>query len=131
MRYSFVLFAAAACSLLLQACHKNAPANVAAEVNDRPVTYADIDKGLQLQLAGSQERPTGDELTIRKLEMLRTLVDTEIMRQRAEKLSLMATDADIEAKLNELKAPYTKEEFQKQLEMRKMTLDDLKAQIRR
>jgi len=43
----------------------------------------------------------------------------------------MATDADVEAKLNELKAPYTKEEFDKQLKMRKMSLDDLKMQIRR
>ena len=53
--------------------------------------------------------------------MLRTLVDNEIMLQRAEKLGLMATDADVEAKFNELKAPYTQEEFQKQLDARKMT----------
>ena len=95
------------------------------------MVYKDIDRALELQSAGSQEKPVGDELTIRKLEMLRTLVDQEIMLQRAEKLSLMATDADVEAKLNELKAPYTKEEFQNQLDMRKMTLDDLKTQIRR
>ena len=43
----------------------------------------------------------------------------------------MATDADVEAKFNELKAPYTQEEFQKQLNARKMTVDDLKAQLRR
>ena len=63
--------------------------------------------------------------------MLRTLVDNEIMLQRAEKLGLMAGDADVDAKFNELKAPYTQEEFQKQLDARKMTVDDLKAQLRR
>jgi len=53
------------------------------------------------------------------------------MLQRAEKQGLMATDADVEAKFNELKAPYTQEEFQKQLNARKMSVEDLKAQLRR
>jgi len=131
MRTPFLACAAAAGCLLLGSCKSSAPPNAAAQVNTRTITYADIDKQLELQNAGSQERPTGDELSIRKLELLRTMVDQEIMLQRAEKLSLMPTDADIEAKLNELKTPYTKEEFQRQLDMRKMSVDDLKAQIRR
>ena len=64
---------------------------------------------------------------IQKLEVLRTLVDNEIMLQRAEKLGLMAVDADVEAKFNELKAPYTQEEFQNQLDARKMTVEDLES----
>jgi peptidyl-prolyl cis-trans isomerase SurA len=63
--------------------------------------------------------------------ILRSLIDNEIMLQRAEKLSLMATDTDVEAKFNELKSGYTQEEFSKQLEARKMSVADLKAQIRR
>jgi len=122
---------AAVSCLIVAGCKSSPPADVAAQVNSRSITYKDIDRQLELQSAGSQERPTGDELAIRKLEMLRTLVDQEIMLQRAEKQSLMATDADVEAKLNELKAPYTKEEFQRQLDMRKMTVDDLKTQVRR
>ena len=43
----------------------------------------------------------------------------------------MATEADVEAKFNELKSGYTQEEFQKQLNVRKMSIADLKAQIRR
>ena len=38
---------------------------------------------------------------------------------------------DVETKLNELKAPYTQEELQKQLQSKKLTLDDLKQQLRR
>ena len=68
---------------------------------------------------------------IQKLELLRNLIDNEIMVQRAEKMGLTAVDSDVEAKFNELKAPYTKEEFEKQLQNRKMTLEDLKAQMRR
>ena len=64
----------------------------------------------------STEKPSDDQMEIQKLEVLRTLVDNEIMLQRAEKLGLMATDADVESKFAELKAPYTQEEFQKQLD---------------
>ena len=53
------------------------------------------------------------------------------MLQRAEKLNLVALASDVEAKFNEIKAPYTQEEFQKQLEARKITADQLKLQLRR
>ena len=131
MRIYALAVISAALATFSAGCNKTAPPNVAAQVNNRAITYADIDKQLELQFAGAQDRPTGDELNIRKLELLRTLIDSEIMLQRAEKLGLMATDADVEAKLNELKAPYTVEQFQKQLDMRKMSADDLKAQIKR
>ncbi len=65
-----------------------------------------------------------------KLELLRSLIDDEIMLQRAEKQGLLAGDADVEAKLTELKAPWTKEQFEQQLRTSKMTLDDLKSEIR-
>src|SRR5216683_5500605 len=112
-------------------CNRPAPANVAATVNGRAISYADLDKQFESQFGGPGERSSGDQALIQKLEVLRTLVDNEIMLQRAEKLGLMATDADVEAKFNELKAPYTQEEFQKQLDSRKMSIDDLKVQLRR
>lgn len=121
-----------ALSLLLAAgCKKSDPANVAASVNDRPITYSELDKTYQSQLAGATPDTSEDQVNMQKLELLRSMIDSEIMLQRAEKLGLMATDADVEAKVNELKAPYTKEEFQRQLDSRKMTVEDLKTQLRR
>jgi peptidyl-prolyl cis-trans isomerase SurA len=116
---------------VLSGCSRSAPANVAATVNGRAITYADLDKQFESQFGGPGERSSGDQALIQKLEVLRTLIDNEIMLQRAEKLGLMAVDADVEAKFNELKAPYTQEEFQKQLDQRKMSVDDLRAQLRR
>ncbi len=117
---------------LLAGCNRAAPANVAATVNGRPITYAELDKQFESQFGGGgTERSSGDQALIQKLEVLRTLIDNEIMLQRAEKLGLMAVDADVDAKFNELKAPYTQEEFQKQLDARKMSVDELKAQLRR
>src|SRR6266404_8211813 len=116
---------------VLTGCNRSAPANVAATVNSRAITYDELDKQFQSQFGGQGETSSGDQSMIQKLEVLRTLVDNEIMLQRAEKLGLMAADADVEAKFNELKAPYTQEEFQKQHDARKMSVDELRAQLRR
>jgi peptidyl-prolyl cis-trans isomerase SurA len=117
-------------ALLFTACKSKPPVNVAAMVNNRAITYEELDKNFQSRFepaAGSSE----DQVMIQKLEILRGLIDNEIMLQKAEKLGLMAVDADVETKLNELKAPYTQEEFQKQLQAKKLTLDDLRLQLRR
>ena len=117
--------------LSISGCKRAVPENVAATVNGRVITYADLDKQYQTQFMSSPEHPSDDQMMIQKLEVLRTLVDNEIMLQRAEKLGLMATDADVESKFTELKAPFTQEEFQKQLTSRKMSAEDFKAQLKR
>ena len=117
--------------LVLTGCHKAAPANVAATVNNRPITYAEIDRIYDAQFSATAERPSEDVMAIQKMEVLRTLIENEIMLQRAEKLGLLATDPEVDAKFNEIKAPYTQEEFQRQLEARKMTASDLKTSMRR
>ena len=116
---------------LTAACSRSAPANVAAMVNGRAITYADLEKRFQSEFATPTEHPSDDQVSIQRLEILRTLVDEEILVQRAERMGLMAVDADVEAKFTELKAPYTQEEFQKQLNARKISAEDLKTKLRR
>lgn len=118
-------------ALALGGCKKTVRQDVAATVNDRPITYAELDKQYRIQFANPAERPTDDQMKIQKLELLRNLIDAEIMLQRADKLGLTASDTDVEAKLNELRAPYTQEEFQRQLQSRSLTPDELKSQLRR
>src|SRR5579862_9875173 len=127
----FPVLSGAVLALCLWGCKHTVADNVAATVNGRVISYADLDKQYQAQFMSSSERPSDDQMMIQKLEVLRTLVDNEIMLQRAEKLGLMATDADVESRFAELRAPYTQEEFQKQLAARKMTTDDMKAQLKR
>ncbi|HXP84727.1 MAG TPA: peptidylprolyl isomerase [Bryobacteraceae bacterium] len=129
---AFTAGAACAVALLLAGCNRSAPANVAATVNGRSITYAELDKQYLSQFPPTGESSTTDDQeSIQRLEVLRTLIDNEIMLQRAEKTGLMAADSEVEAKFTELKAPYTQEEFQKQLGERKMSAEDLKAQLRR
>src|SRR5205823_10167462 len=106
---------------LFAGCNRSAPSNVAANVNGRAITYAELDKQFQSQFGPPSEQKNDDQTLIQRLEVLRTLVDNEVMLQRAEKMGLMAVDADVDAKFTELKAPYTAEEFQKQLDSRKMS----------
>jgi len=130
LRFSAALLMAVSLPLLT-GCKKTPPANVAATVNNRPITYSDLDREYQAQFASPTPGESPDQTNIQKLEVLRGLIDNEIMLQRAEKQGLMATDADVEAKLNQVKAPYTQEEFQKQLDARKMTMQDLRSKFRR
>jgi peptidyl-prolyl cis-trans isomerase SurA len=134
MSKKVLVLAVLACLLVsLAACRRSPPANEAARVNNRVITFADLEKQYTTNFPpdrGNTET-SEDLVTIQKVEVLRVLIDGEIMLQRAEKLGLMAADADVEAKFNELKALSTQEEFQKQLNERKMTVEELKAQLRR
>jgi len=116
---------------LLAGCDKPVSQNVAATVNGRPITYSELDRAIKAQFPAAPSKSNADQTTQIRLEALRALIDNEIMMQRAEKEGLLASDGDVEAKFNELKAPYTKEQFQKVLDQRKMSASDLKAQIRR
>ena len=124
--------AALVCGCLVFAgCRSAASPDVAATVNGRPIYFADVDKAYKTQFPGKVEGENEDQIQLRRLEVLRSLIDNELMLQRAEKAGLVATDADVDARLNELKAPYTKEEFDKQLTQWGLRLDELKARIRK
>src|ERR1051326_8493838 len=106
--------------LVSAACNRSAPAGVAATVNGRSITFAELDKQYQYSQFGQSEHPSDDQVAIQRLEVLRTLIDNEIMLQRAEQRGLMATDSDVDAKFAELKAPSTQEEFKNHVTERKI-----------
>jgi len=117
--------------LILNSCSTSVPADVAATVNGRPIKYTEVEQAYKSQFPTKAEGESEDQEKLRRLEVLRSLIDNEIMFQRAEKGSLVATDADVDTHLNELKAPYTKEEFDKQLKTWGVSLDELRKRIRR
>jgi len=53
------------------------------------------------------------------------------VEQRAAKMNLTATAEDVDAKLAEMKAPYTEEQFADRLKASNHTLDDVKHDLRR
>src|SRR5215510_4742866 len=123
--------AAGTAFLWLTACKHNPPANVAAEVNNHAITNQELEKAYQSSYAQQPEGASEDQIMTQKLDLLNSLINNEILLQRAEGLGLNATDADVDGEIAKMRAPYTKEEFDKQLADRHMTMDDLKAQKRR
>src|SRR6478735_7045085 len=131
MKRLFVLLPVGAALLVFASCKRMPPANVAAEVNGHAITFAELDRIYQSQYPQQVERSNEDQVMSNKLEVLNSMITNEIMWQRAEKQGLTAVDADVEAEYTKMKAPYTKEEFEKKVAERKMTIEDLRAQMRR
>src|SRR5580704_9133752 len=118
-------------AMLLASCSTSVPAGVAATVNGRPIYYTEIDSTYKSQFPAQGEGENDDQIQLRRIEILGSLVDNEIMFQRAEKASVVATDDEVTTRLTEMKAPYTTEEFDKQLRDWGITLDQLKQHIRK
>jgi len=102
-----------------------------ATVNGKDILRADVEKYYKANLGENQQEPSPEQSRIVHLQILHQLIEEEIIQQRAAKLNLAASDEDVTAKLTEMKAPYTQEEFDKQLKQRNITLDDLKRDLRR
>lgn len=130
------LAAVAGCTVLAllsisAGCDKPVPKDVAALVNGRPIAFSELDRAIAEQFPNAPLKENADQTLQLRLETLRALIDNEILFQRAEKDGLLASDADVDAKFNELKTPYTQEEFQKHLTQLKMSAADLKGVLRR
>ena len=118
------------CAVLVS-CNRAVPEGVAATVNGKPIYYTEIDSNYKSQFPAQGEGENEDQVQLRRMEILGSLIDNEIMFQRAEKASVVATDDDVTARLTEMKATYTTEEFDKQLKDWGLTLDKLKERIRK
>lgn len=104
---------------------------VAATVDGQKIYRADLEKYFQNQTAGSNQPLSDEQATSLRLRILHQLIENEILIHRAQKLGLLATDDEVDRKLNEIKSPYTAEQFAQRLEERKLSLDDFKRDIRR
>ena len=114
-------------------CNTNNKASegVMATVNGRKVLRAEVDKYYNNQTAEAPQKPTEEQADTLRLNILKELIDNEILMQRAEKLGLLATDDEVNSKLAEIKAPFSQQDFDKRLAARNITLADFKADLRR
>jgi peptidyl-prolyl cis-trans isomerase SurA len=119
--------------ILLAGCHKGPQQGVVATVNGHPIFQTDVDKAYTAQLASNprQQQPSADQVDSLKLNILHTLIVETIVEQRAAKQNLTATDAEVDAKLAEMKAPYTEDQFQAKLKASDLSLDELRRDVRR
>jgi peptidyl-prolyl cis-trans isomerase SurA len=131
---AFALILAAAL-LPVAGCERGHSADVMATVNGHAIMKPELDKRYQAQLGDAaqqqQGQPSQEQADSLRLNLLRELIDEEIVQQRAAKMNLTATNEEVDAKLAEMKAPYTEEQFEQRLKASNHTLDDVKHDLRR
>src|SRR5262249_51731563 len=126
------LVPAAGLVLVLAGCPRGgAIKDVMAKVNGYKVLRSEVDKTYNTQVAGSPQKPTATEEELLRLNILNQIIYRQLLLQKAEKLGVVATDDEVETKFNQAKAPYSQDQFQKQLKDSGLTEEDYKLDLRR
>lgn len=116
--------------LAFAGCHHAPGPDVVATVNGKDILRSELDKYYNASVTDSAQPIPQEQADNQRLNLLHGMIENEIIQQRAAKLNLVASDEDVNAKITEMKAPWTQEEFDKQLKQRNISLDDLKRDIR-
>jgi peptidyl-prolyl cis-trans isomerase SurA len=114
-------------------CNRSHNADVVATVNGHAIMRSELDKGYQAQLGENpqQRQLPQEQADSLRLNVLRELIDEEIIEQRATKMNLTATNEEVDAKFAEMKARYPEDQFQERLKASNQTVDDVKRLLRR
>ena len=117
----------------MASCQKQAAPGpgVWAVVNGKDIMSQEVEKNFRSRVNADGPAPSQEEALSLKLNIIDELINSEILLERANKMNLVATDAEVEDKFTESKSPYTEEEFQRKLKESGLTVDDLKSNLRR
>jgi peptidyl-prolyl cis-trans isomerase SurA len=119
---------------LISGCNadSSASSDVVARVNGKDITTAQLDKQFQTSISQVEQKPAPEEIDQAKLQILNQMINDEILVQMASQAGLTATDAEVDVKFNDFKSQYTTEEqFQEALKTQKMTIDDIKTELKK
>src|SRR6059036_961257 len=119
--------------LVLASCGSasKASADVVARVNGKDIMTAQLEKQFQNRLNGAEQPPSAEEAQDLKLQVLNQLINDQILLEMASTAGLSATDAEVDVKFNEFKNQYTEEKFKDLLKEQKMTIDDIRNELRK
>ena len=101
-----------------------------AQVDDQPIYREQVERLYRSRTAQGNEAATPEEAASFKLSILNELINNQILVMHASHSRITASEAEIDAKVGELKSPYTPEEFQKKLQEQGLDNDSLRSQIR-
>jgi peptidyl-prolyl cis-trans isomerase SurA len=131
-RRILVLAALTACVLVASCKREAAPGpDVWGAVNGKEIFRQDVEKVFHSRVSADAPAPSQEEALSLELSILDELINSEILLERATKMNLVASDAEVEDKFTESKSPYTEEEFQRKLQQSGLSVDDLRSDIRR
>ena len=118
---------------IMAGCHATHPADVVATVNGHPILRSELDKRYEAQRGEEQQdNATTESADAQRLGLLnQQLIPGEILQQRAAKMNITATPEEVDAKFAEMKAPYSDEQFNKQVAERHTSIEEIKRDIQR
>ncbi len=131
-------------SLIIAGCNNNPAANssepgkvdpneTAATVNGKAIKLEEVERGLKQQSQGQEGKMSPLELAAARLQILESLIQQEVMFQKAEKEGTVPTDEEVTAELNKLKtgSGASQEAFQKRLEESGATEQTLRESLKK
>jgi peptidyl-prolyl cis-trans isomerase SurA len=130
------LTAVAFSALLIAACGSGTegPVNtVAATVNGKKIMLQEVERLITQQTQGKQAQLSPLELAQARLQVLSSLIQREVLFQRAEQEKLLPSEDQITSAINEQKQQtgMTDEEFARQLKEQNVTMEALREEAKK
>lgn len=106
---------------------------VAATVNGKTIMLAEVERALNQQAGGKQSQLSQLELAQARLQILGSLIQREVLFQRAEREKVLPTEDQISALINQQKqqSGMTDDDFQKSLAAQNLTMESLRTEARK
>jgi peptidyl-prolyl cis-trans isomerase SurA len=140
-KQTVILFLVALAAVGISACDRtgsgatgaNADPSVAATVNGKNIPLSEVDQLISQQTQGKQAEMSQLQLAQARLQVLDSLIQKEVLFQRAEKDKLLPTEDEITQFINSQmqQANMTQEQFQKRLKEQNQTLESLREEARK
>ncbi|MFL6467481.1 MAG: SurA N-terminal domain-containing protein [Pyrinomonadaceae bacterium] len=81
----------------------NDPNETAATVNGKPIKMEEVDRAIKQQAQGQENRLSALELAAGRLQVLQSLIEQEVMYQKAEKEGVLPSDEEVNGEFNKRK----------------------------
>ena len=109
------------------------PNETAAKVNGKIITMEEVDRAVKLQAQGQEAKMSPLELASARLQVLDTLIQQEVMFQKAEKEGTVPSEDDITVEINKQKTASgkTADQIEKEMKDQGMTEPALRAQVKK
>ncbi len=106
---------------------------VAATVNGKKIMLAEVERIIHQQSQGKESQLSAHDLAQARLKVLDSLIQREVLYQRAEQEKLLPTDEQITSAINQQKqqSGATQEEFDRQLKEQGMTNEALREEAKK
>jgi parvulin-like peptidyl-prolyl isomerase len=104
---------------------------VAATVNGRNIMLKEVERAVTAQVGGNTSSYNQLQMAQARLQMLDSLIQREVMFQRAEREKLLPTDAQVDGAIATQKQGMTNEDFDKSLKEQNMSMDTLREEARK